>query len=149
MVIGDFNEILSSFEKRGGRLKSAHQMTKFRSTLEDCSLYDVGYSGRWFTWERRRFSSSNLRERLDRGVANPCLLSLFLDFSLEHLNHAFSDHCLLLLNTRGRVCQQVNRSNFPFRFEAKWCLDDAFEEVVQRGWDGCHGDLQVKLIHLG
>ncbi|PPD96667.1 hypothetical protein GOBAR_DD06303 [Gossypium barbadense] len=71
VVIGDFNEILSSFEKRGGRLKSAHQMTKFRSTLEDCSLYDVGYSGRWFTWERRRFSSSNLRERLDRGVANP------------------------------------------------------------------------------
>lgn len=109
----------------------------------------MGYTGRWFTWERGRFSSSNLREWLDRDVANPCWLSLFLEFSLDHLNHSFSDHCLLLLNTMGRVHQKANRSTFPLRFEAKWCLDDAFEKVVQWGWTDCHGSLPFKLMHLG
>ncbi|MBA0626339.1 hypothetical protein Godav_004020, partial [Gossypium davidsonii] len=134
MVIGDFNEILSSFEKKGGRLRSARQMGEFRSVLEDCSLYDVGYNGRWFTWERGRFLSSNLRERFDREVANLAWLSLYPNFSLDHLNYSFSDHCPLLLNTMGRVLYKINRSSSPFRFEAKWFLDDAFEEVVKRGW---------------
>lgn len=149
MVIGDFNEILSSFEKKGGRLRSTCQMGEFRSVLEDCSLYDVGYNGRWFTWERGRFLSSNLRERLDRGVANPAWLSLFPNFSLEHLNHSFSDHCPLLLNTMGRVLHKISRSSSPFRFEAKWCLDDAFEEVVKRGWKDYHGCLPIKLMQVG
>ncbi|KAL1105841.1 hypothetical protein V6Z11_D04G160800 [Gossypium hirsutum] len=134
LVIGDFNEILSSFEKKGGRLKSARQMAEFRSTLEDCLLYDVSYTSRWFTWERGWFLSSNLRERLDRGVATPNWLHHFLDFSLEHLSHSFSDHYPLLLNTMGKMRHKENRLALLFRFEAKWCLDDSFEEVVQRRW---------------
>ncbi|KAA3460646.1 reverse transcriptase [Gossypium australe] len=47
LVVGDFNEITSSFEKRGGRLRSENQMAKFRNVLEDCGLVDLGFCGRW------------------------------------------------------------------------------------------------------
>ncbi|KAA3459595.1 reverse transcriptase [Gossypium australe] len=37
LVMGDFNEITSSFEKKGGRLRSEIQMAKFRDVLESLS----------------------------------------------------------------------------------------------------------------
>lgn len=55
VVLGDFNEIVSSFEKKCGRLRSERQMDAFRLTLEDCNRNDLGYIGRWFTWERKIF----------------------------------------------------------------------------------------------
>ncbi|KAK5838267.1 hypothetical protein PVK06_006995 [Gossypium arboreum] len=36
-----------------------------------------GYSGRWFAWERGNLSKTNIRERLDRGVANTRWISMF------------------------------------------------------------------------
>ncbi|GMJ04188.1 hypothetical protein HRI_004088000 [Hibiscus trionum] len=44
LVIGDFNEILLSSEKRGGRIRSARSMEAFRRALGDCDLEDLGFS---------------------------------------------------------------------------------------------------------
>ncbi|KAA3479975.1 reverse transcriptase [Gossypium australe] len=41
VLLGDFNEIISSFEKKGGRLRSERKMNEFRMTLEDCNLSDL------------------------------------------------------------------------------------------------------------
>ncbi|KAH1083923.1 hypothetical protein J1N35_023684 [Gossypium stocksii] len=54
---------------KGGRLRSERQMHAFRSILENCNLHDLGFVGRWFTWERGKFSDTNIREHLDRGMA--------------------------------------------------------------------------------
>lgn len=67
---GDFNEIISSFEKNGGQVRLGRQMPDFRMALEDYEFSYLGFNGRWYTWERGRFSSTKIRERLDRGVAN-------------------------------------------------------------------------------
>ncbi|KAG8490633.1 hypothetical protein CXB51_013830 [Gossypium anomalum] len=69
LVMGDFNEILFSFGKRGGRLREERQMVAFREALEDCELNDLGFSAQWYTWERGRLPSNNIRERLDMGDA--------------------------------------------------------------------------------
>lgn len=61
----DFNEILFSFEKQGGRQREENQMIEFRCALEECNLVDLGFLGQWFTWERGRLPSNNTRERLD------------------------------------------------------------------------------------
>lgn len=65
----DFNEITSSFEKRG-ESGSQRQMEAFREVLKGCDLRDLNYECRWYTWERGRFHSTNVRERIDRVVAN-------------------------------------------------------------------------------
>jgi len=51
---GDLNEILFNFEKKGGSIKSWNVLDAFDGTLEECGLYDSGYSGYEFTWEKRR-----------------------------------------------------------------------------------------------
>ncbi|KAA3462946.1 non-ltr retroelement reverse transcriptase [Gossypium australe] len=101
LVVGDFNKITSSFEKRGGQLRSESQIAQFRNALEACDLVDMGFSGRWFAWERGRFQATNIRERLDRGVANSDWLDLFHSYSVKHLNYSFSDHCPILIDTFG------------------------------------------------
>ncbi|XP_016676523.1 uncharacterized protein [Gossypium hirsutum] len=55
---------------KGGLPREEKRMELFQKTLEECQLNDVGFSGRWFAWERGNLPETNIRERLDRGVAN-------------------------------------------------------------------------------
>ncbi|KAA3486578.1 reverse transcriptase [Gossypium australe] len=71
LVAGDFNEII------GGLPRDQRRMAISRETLEECNLMDIGYSGAWFIWERGNLPETNIRERLDRGVANEKWVTLF------------------------------------------------------------------------
>ncbi|KAA3468379.1 reverse transcriptase [Gossypium australe] len=149
LVVGDFNEITSSFEKRGGRLRSESQMAQFCNALEACDLVDMGFSGRWFTWERGRFQATNIRERLDRGVANSDWLDLFHSYLVKHLNHSFSDHCLILIDTFGNRFRREHFGENHFKFEASWCLDESFGEVVRQFWSEPCDNVVAKLTKAG
>ncbi|GMI66653.1 hypothetical protein HRI_000334600 [Hibiscus trionum] len=127
LIIGDFNEIAFLNEKQGGLTRSDRQMQEFRRVLSDCEVEDIGYKGRWYTWEKWRFESNNIRERLDRGVANSPWLNLFPRYVLNHLSHSFSDHCPLLLNTQDG---ENSNKTWHFRFEASWLLEDSCEPEV-------------------
>ncbi|XP_016706908.2 uncharacterized protein [Gossypium hirsutum] len=149
VVMGDFNEIIDSFEKKGGRLRPIGQMRDFRGVLEDCCLNDLGFVGRWFTWERGRFASTNIRERLDRGVASLSWMNTFPGYRLEHSSHSFSDHCPLLLDTLEGVWNRQNKYEKSFRFEAKWCLEGSFEGMIRRWWEEESGGVLSKLEKIG
>ncbi|KAA3468467.1 Exo_endo_phos domain-containing protein [Gossypium australe] len=128
LVAGDFNEIMYSFEKRGGLPRDQKRTEVFRDTLEECRLMDVGYSEAWFTWEKGNLPETNIRERLDRGVANEKWFTLFPMGSVQHLPHSFSDHCPLLVHT-----------------DTWWTLEDSFEEALKDIWESSSGTLVDKL----
>ncbi|KAK8332045.1 hypothetical protein V6Z12_A10G114500 [Gossypium hirsutum] len=132
VVLGDFSEITNSFEKKGGRLQSARQMKDFQMALEDYSLNDLGFVGRWFTWERGRVFATNIRERLDRGVATLSWVNLFPNYQVEHLSHSFSDHCPILLDIMRTGWNNYGKTDNLFHFEAKWCLENSFDEVIRK-----------------
>lgn len=131
LVAGDFNEILFSFEKVGGVSRDERRMEAFRDMLEECNLTDVGFSGPMFTWERENLVETNIRERLDQGVANNEWLSIFPNAQIRHLPHTISDHCPLLINLNDQTWHGVKK----FRFKVWWTLEDSFECVVQRAWN--------------
>ncbi|KAA3488794.1 reverse transcriptase [Gossypium australe] len=145
LVAGDFNEILYSFEKRGGVPREQKRMEAFRDTLEDCQLMDMGYSGVWFTWERGNLPETNIRERLDRGVTNEAWLLLFPMGKVQHPPHSTSDHCPLLLTTDNPPILGGSRS---FRFEAWWTMEDSFEGALKEFWDSYSVPLWEKLMRL-
>ncbi|KAA3462160.1 reverse transcriptase [Gossypium australe] len=62
LVVEDFNEIMFSFEKQSGRIREERQMEAFWKVLEDCDLADLGFSGQWYTWEKGRLVSNNIRD---------------------------------------------------------------------------------------
>ncbi|XP_040951531.1 uncharacterized protein [Gossypium hirsutum] len=139
---------MNSFEKNGGRLRAECQMNEFRMALDDCGLIDLGYIGRWFTWEQGKVLSTNIRKRLDQGVATLNWVNLCPNYQLEHLTHSFLDHCFILLDTLGKQ-RVLDIKNKPFWFEAKWCLEDSFEEEVRRIWNDISGSVPDKLRRLG
>ena len=49
VCMGDFNEILLSEEKRGGKERPHRQMQAFRDVLDTCGFLDLGFTGPEFT----------------------------------------------------------------------------------------------------
>ncbi|KAA3488060.1 reverse transcriptase [Gossypium australe] len=117
-------------------------MERFRETLAECKLSDIGFSGVSFTWERGNLPETNIRERLDRGVANDEWISLFPLGRVQHLPFSTSDHCPLLINT-ARVNPYSRHRRF--HFEAWWTMEESFEEVLRGLWGSSSGLLMEKL----
>lgn len=46
------------------------RMEGFREILNECGLFGMGFFGSWFTWKRGNLAFTNIKERLERGVAN-------------------------------------------------------------------------------
>ncbi|CAM8928848.1 unnamed protein product [Rhodiola kirilowii] len=54
IVLGDFNEVLFSWEVKGRRIRREWQMRSFRESIKACGLIDLGYSGLPYTFSNRR-----------------------------------------------------------------------------------------------
>jgi hypothetical protein len=70
LILGDFNSILSSSEKCGGRDFGSASHGNFADFVNSNALVDLGFVGNKFTWSNCRMGRENIRERLDRGLAN-------------------------------------------------------------------------------
>jgi endonuclease/exonuclease/phosphatase family metal-dependent hydrolase len=113
VVMGDFNEILYSFEKEGGRTRPNKFRLAFQEALINCGLSDLGYTGEKFTWHR-----GGIRETLDRAVACDDWRGKFPDAKVENMNYSRSDHRPLLLSFG--VATNLERQGRAFlRFEAR------------------------------
>lgn len=66
MVLGDFNTIVASHERKGGSSNfSDRSQLSFRNMIDLCDLVDAGFQGSPFTWKH-----GNLFQWLDRVLIN-------------------------------------------------------------------------------
>ena len=133
LVIGDFNEIVGLLEKEGGCIRPRKQMEKFVSTIDNCGLCDLGFIGSTFTWIYQTTCGVQIRERLDRALANLEWRSLYPMAKLHHLSSLVSDHSPLSLHLIQ--WQKKKRNRKMFRFESMWLKDSRCEMVVKDAWE--------------
>ena len=112
LCAGDFNEILRSNEKHGGRMKSQPQMQLFRD-VDECGFLDLGFVGPQFTWSKHYATGHSVWERLDRGLANYEWLTKFAGARVHHFHSDSSDHRPLLITLTDL---EVARKKKIFRF---------------------------------
>ncbi|GMJ13202.1 hypothetical protein like AT1G43760 [Hibiscus trionum] len=124
-------------------------MAAFREVLEDCNLCDLGFNGVWYTWERGRLPENNVRERLDRAVANTGWWDLFQSYSVSHLSHTISDHCPILVDTVGQAMPRTMARVEVFRFDANWVLEEEAAQIVKNCWENSSANVPEKLHELG
>lgn len=67
---GDFNDIMDSEEKQGGRIRTAQRCFDFISTMEACRMTGVGFTGPKFTWCNKRSPNKRIWKRFDRVLIN-------------------------------------------------------------------------------
>jgi len=130
LCIGDFNEIVDQSEKVGGAVRREIQLDRFRITLLDCNLGDLGYYGTRYTWSNKRDAGEFIKERFDRTVATTSWSLQFLNASVEVLPVCNSDHKTLWLKF-DKACVVSARL---FCCEAKWNIDEERSSIVQEAW---------------
>lgn len=100
LCVGDFNEILFSHEKEGGKDRSQSCMDRFREALEFCELRDLGFEGDIFTWRNHNHNANEyIRERLDRAVANDQWRMHFPGVRVINGDPRHSDHRPVIIMT--------------------------------------------------
>lgn len=143
LCIGDYNDLLSEFDKKGGDLHPQWLYRGFREAIMDCDLSDVPLSGYGFTWFRGRNAASRIEERLDRAMCNPLWHNKFPHACLLNLIAPVSDHNPILLKTEG---YQLFPRHKKFRFENRWFQEENVKEVIRKCWLGfCDFDVLQRL----
>lgn len=108
-------------------------------------MIDIGFNGPKYTWTNNRNGLNNIKERIDRGVANTHWLNLFPNATIKHLPICSSDHSPIVLDTLGRNYQKRS-----FKLEEFWTRDPTSQMIVQKAWntqiDGTPGYILSKKL---
>ncbi|KAG8475580.1 hypothetical protein CXB51_032446 [Gossypium anomalum] len=91
------------------------------------------------------YRKKNIKERLDRGVANDKWIHLFPKRAIHHLAHSISDHCPLLINTNEET---TFKGSPNFKFEAWWTMEESIEQEIKNSWESSNGTIVEKLERL-
>lgn len=119
-LIGDFNNISSQNEKKGGDNYPTWLVDGFNRTLSETGLQDMEIVGHQYTWEKGRGTNAWMEVRLDRALTNEDWLKLFPLAKLYNTEGAPSDHSLIVLVPK-RV--DVVAAKRRFKFENACCVN--------------------------
>lgn len=130
MLIGDFNEVLTASEKRGGKHLGTTSRKYLMNFIENSGCIDLGFVGNPFTWRNKRGGLAHIRQRLDRALANDQWRLAYPKAGVQHLTANNSDHNPVLL----RLWMENGNRARPFRFEAMWTRAKDSRIVVKNAW---------------
>ena len=140
IIAGDFNEMLSSDDKLGGRPINLYRANIFKECLDACNMADLDFQGPRYTWTNKHDLCSLIQERLDRFFANPNWCVLYPEAQVTHIPRCSLDHCPVLMELEPQPSIRLNR---PF-IHSFWLLDNSFPKIVQNAWStesGLYGSI--------
>jgi hypothetical protein len=146
MIAGDFNDIASQEEKKGGAPASARKCNNFLDNINKCKLMDTGSVGTKFTWRGPLVQGHDrIFERLDRAMCNDEWRIMFPEAIVKVLTRIeFSDHHPIIILLQGT---QTTRRKSKFRFEKAWMYHESYVDTVKQYWDA-KASIPEKVIHL-
>ncbi|KAF7152781.1 hypothetical protein RHSIM_Rhsim01G0119200 [Rhododendron simsii] len=127
---GDFNDILWTDEKKGGRRREVWSLKVFRDFVASLGAVDLGFNGYPFTWSNRRGGDGQVKERLDRVLVAPGWRLKYDRARVQHLFAVRSNHAVLLLDTNPPKFTGYRQ----FLFDSRWANDPASYDTVCKGW---------------
>ncbi|CAJ2669285.1 unnamed protein product [Trifolium pratense] len=133
LVMGDFNEIASPDEKKGGVQADIGKCLQFNRWINECNLMEVTTAGTKFTWRGPLWNGRDrVFKKLDRVLCNVSWRLKYHDGFAKVLPRVQSDHHPIIVFYEGEPNEGRNR---PFRFEAAWNTHENFKQVLQENWN--------------
>ncbi|GKC52623.1 RNA-directed DNA polymerase, eukaryota [Tanacetum coccineum] len=125
IIMGDFNEVRSSEERRGSCFNpySARYFDRF---ISNAGLVDVTLEGYAFTWAH---PSASKMSKLDRFLVSDGIFSLFPSITAICLDRHLSDHRPILLRE-----VKLDFGPTPFRFYHSWFDYVGFDDMIKLSW---------------
>ncbi|GJY62634.1 RNA-directed DNA polymerase, eukaryota [Tanacetum coccineum] len=132
VVMGDFNEVRSSNERRGSCF-NPYSARHFNIFISSSGLVDIPMEGYAFTWSH---PSALKMSKLDRFLISDGVFSLFPSIVAVCLDRHLSDHRPILLREFN-----VDFGPIPFRFYHSWFDYVGFDDMIKSGWSSfAHSD---------
>jgi hypothetical protein len=131
-VMGDFNDMLSTEDKRGGTTQPQWLIRGFIEAVQDSRLIDLPMDGYPYTWTKGRRAANPTEERLDRALATQSWLDEFHQFKFTNAIADRSDHSPILLTLINKTIEYKARI---FKFENAWLEEKDINDVVSGAWN--------------
>ncbi|KAK1386538.1 hypothetical protein POM88_014716 [Heracleum sosnowskyi] len=96
LLLGDFNDILSTTECEGGMVGNSPAIMEFQDCMTKIAIMDLHYDGIQFTWAGSPHGVGVVK-KLDRALVNPNFLTKFKGAKCKFLNRGTSDHSPILV----------------------------------------------------
>lgn len=123
LIMGDFNEVLSSSE-RGSGFTTQEGVDDFRNFIQTLGLIDISSANGLFTWFH-----GNRKSKLDRCLVTADWVHQYPQLSVQILNRTISDHCPILAHS-----PDTNWGPKPFRFLNCWVSHPNFLPTISLAW---------------
>ncbi|XP_060183464.1 uncharacterized protein LOC132613460 [Lycium barbarum] len=144
MIGGDFNVITSEEEKYGGLSVSLQEIQDFKSCINNCGMYDLGFKGSKFTWWNGQSGSDCIFKRLDICLGNQFLQTVYPNIDIQYLVRSGSDHAPMLISYAGNS-EPIRK---PFKFLNFWVKHHTFLDIVRENWDADFMANPFSLFHF-
>ncbi|XP_026457292.1 uncharacterized protein LOC113358007 [Papaver somniferum] len=133
VVLGDFNEILNFNERIGSNSSSSHisSMNHFNHCVEISQLFDLPFSGDFYTWSNKLIDPGRIMSKIDRVLANIEWTSVFTQSKDDFLAPGISDHSSMVVS----VYEKRLHGPPPFRFFNYLTNEPDFLDIVRSVWE--------------
>ncbi|XP_058733915.1 uncharacterized protein LOC131605592 [Vicia villosa] len=137
MVAGDFNDIMSIGDKKGGAPVTINRCQKMRDRMGSCMLSNLESKGPRFMWRGPIYhGGQRIYEKLDRAIVNDDWKLQFPDSYEKVLTRVeFSDHHPIQIELHEENHQYSKK---PFCFENAWLLNDSYPSMLHETWKKDH-----------
>ncbi|GKC80750.1 RNA-directed DNA polymerase, eukaryota, partial [Tanacetum coccineum] len=125
IVMGDFNEVRSSDERRGSCF-NPYSARRFDRFILTSGLVDIKLEGYTFTWSH---PSASKMSKLDRFLVSDGIFNFFPSITAICLDRHLSDHRPILLRE-----VYLDFGPIPFRFYHSWFDFVGFDDMIQAAW---------------
>ncbi|KAI9082356.1 hypothetical protein K1719_035779 [Acacia pycnantha] len=145
LVAGDFNDIKTPLEQKGGGHVNETRCHRFNDWIEDCKLLDIETQFPFFTWKGPKWEGlERLYKRLDRCLCSASWQERFEEEEVRVLPQVCSDHHPLLVSSSLENKAWRQRM---FKYEVMWKMHVQFDVVLMNSWLG-NEEAPVKLASL-
>ncbi|XP_026439748.1 uncharacterized protein LOC113338572 [Papaver somniferum] len=143
IVMGDFNDILAPKERMGSSTIQASSMNDFILCTQESHLFDLSFSGDFFTWSNKQIGSGGVVSKIDRVLANIEWVNLFTCSMSDFLNPGVSAHSPMVCS----VFEHRQHGPPPFKFFNYLTEEPDFLDIVRESWKGIiKGNLMFVLV---
>ncbi|GER31074.1 RNA-directed DNA polymerase-like protein [Striga asiatica] len=143
VIAGDWNDISSNHEKRGGIPRIAASFIPFNQFIFRMEMCEVDQKGSFFTWGNNRSSGDYIEERLDKVFVSFEWMAIFPNMEVSNFFRTASDHNDILFDTEKDAFKHHRR----FQFNSHWLKLQGIQEAVEAGWQGIVEGTAMYQVH--